>query len=204
MWFIYAWIGALKKQNYWIWHNSNPHEVQKRPMHPVKITVCYGYWTGGIVGQAIMLTNIIGYYNLSVRIRTLLLPQLMLCALILYIGGGIYSLKSTPNDRFFEKLFMAILFTLRVFVRNLLRGNRRRNTFHISFWCLDWNPGFSSNKPTHYLLDHGDFRLIMENNFIQIAASVGHAVGYTIGLIFKHIIDCVQLYFTNGFTNIVL
>ena len=25
---------------------------------------------------------------------------------------------------------------------------------------------------------------------------------YTIGLIFKHIIACVQLYFTNGFTNI--
>ena len=30
------------------------------------------------------------------------------------------------------------------------------------------------------------------------------AVAYTIGSIFKHIIDCVQLYFTNGFTNIVL
>ena len=44
----------------------------------------------------------------------------------------------------------------------------------------------------------------MENNFIQIAASVGHAVAYTIGLILKHIIDCVQLHFTNGFTNIVL
>ena len=41
----------------------------------------------------------------------------------------------------------------------------------------------------------------MENNFIQIAASAGHAVAYMIGLIFKHIIDCVQLYFTNGFTN---
>ena len=37
----------------------------------------------------------------------------------------------------------------------------------------------------------------MENNFIQMAA-------YTIGPIFKHIIDCVQLYFTNDFTNIVL
>ena len=37
------------------------------------------------------------------------------------------------------------------------------------------------------------FRLIMENNFIQIAASI-----------FKHIIVCVQQYFTNGFTNIVL
>ena len=44
----------------------------------------------------------------------------------------------------------------------------------------------------------------MENNFIQMAASAGHAVASTIGLIFKHIIDCVQLYFTNGFTNIVL
>ena len=36
----------------------------------------------------------------------------------------------------------------------------------------------------------------MENNFIQMAASVDHAVAYTIGPIFKHIID-------NGFTNIV-
>ena len=43
----------------------------------------------------------------------------------------------------------------------------------------------------------------MENNFIQMAASAGHTVAYTIGPIFKHI-DYVQLYFTNGFTNIVL
>ena len=46
--------------------------------------------------------------------------------------------------------------------------------------------------------------LIMENNFIPITSSAGHAVAYTIGTIFKHIINCVQLYFTNGFTNIVL
>ena len=44
----------------------------------------------------------------------------------------------------------------------------------------------------------------MANNFIQMAASAGHAVPYTIGLIFNHIIDCVQLYFIKGFTNIVL
>ena len=44
----------------------------------------------------------------------------------------------------------------------------------------------------------------MENNFIQMFASAGHAVAYTIGTIFKHIIDCVQLYFTNGFMDIVL
>ena len=44
----------------------------------------------------------------------------------------------------------------------------------------------------------------MENNFIQMAASAGHAIAYTTAPIFKHFIDCVQLYFTNAFTNIVL
>ena len=43
----------------------------------------------------------------------------------------------------------------------------------------------------------------MENNFIQMAASAGHAIACTIGTIFKHIIDCVQLYLTNDFRNIV-
>ena len=51
---------------------------------------------------------------------------------------------------------------------------------------------------------YNPFRLIMENNFIQMVALPGHAVAYTIGPILKHIIDWVQLYFTNGFTNIVL
>ena len=40
----------------------------------------------------------------------------------------------------------------------------------------------------------------MENNFIQMAASAGHEVAHTIGQIFNNIIDCVQLYFINGFT----
>ena len=44
----------------------------------------------------------------------------------------------------------------------------------------------------------------MENNFIQIAASAGPIVAYMFGPIFKHITDCVHLYFTNAFTNIVL
>ena len=44
----------------------------------------------------------------------------------------------------------------------------------------------------------------METNFIQMAASAGYAVAYMIGPILKHIIVCVQLYFNNGFTNIIL
>ena len=31
----------------------------------------------------------------------------------------------------------------------------------------------------------------MENNFIEMAASAGYAVAYTIGPNFKHIIDCI-------------
>ena len=43
----------------------------------------------------------------------------------------------------------------------------------------------------------------MENNFIQMTTTAGHPVAYTIGPIFKHIIDCAQLYITNDFPNIV-
>ena len=69
-------------------------------------------------------------------------------------------LKSTLNDRFFEKLSMAILFTLIAFARNLLRGNRRKKIFlfFILMSDLGSNPGFMSNEPTHYPLDYGDFK----------------------------------------------
>ena len=52
------------------------------------------------------------------------------------------------------------------------------NIFPNSFFCLKVQ----------------SFRLIMENNFIQMAVSVGHIVAYTIRPIFKHIIDCVQFH----------
>ena len=41
----------------------------------------------------------------------------------------------------------------------------------------------------------------MEYKFFQMIASAGHAVGYKIGPIFKHIIDFVQLYFNNCFIH---
>ena len=52
----------------------------------------------------------------------------------------------------FEKLFHRSLFTFRVFARN------RVNIFHISFLMTDTNQAFASNKSTHYILDHGDFK----------------------------------------------
>ena len=67
---------------------------------------------------------------------------------------------------FLRNFSWQFVFTLRVFARNLLRGHRRRNTFRILFWCLAWgsNPGFTSNKPTHFLLDHGNFKVLPVNN----------------------------------------
>ena len=66
---------------------------------------------------------------------------------------------------------------------------------------LFWN---YFKKTTEYFLKFLFLWLIMENNFIQMAASAGHAVAYTVGPIFKHIIDCVQLYFNKCLRNIVL
>ena len=46
-------------------------------------------------------TYIIGHYS-SVRITTQFLTPLTLCALIIRMRGGTYSLNSIPNDRFFR------------------------------------------------------------------------------------------------------
>ena len=103
-----------------------------------------------------LYTYIIGHYNTLVKATAQLLPPLMLCMLILVTSGGICNLKSTS---FFEKLFVAILFTLRVFVRNLLRLSHRRNVFFIPLVLmsdLDLNLGLTSNKPIHYQLDCSD------------------------------------------------
>ena len=80
----------------------------------------------------------------------------MLCVLILYICGRTYSLKSTPKDRFFEKLFMAIYIYSQRFCQKSAERKSPKNTF-VFMSGLRLNPGFSSNKPTHYLLNPGDF-----------------------------------------------
>ena len=69
--------------------------------------------------------------------------------------------KVDSERQIFWETFRGNFINFIAFARNLLRGNWRRNTFRISFWCLAWdsNPGFLSNKPTHYLLDHAPYAL---------------------------------------------
>ena len=58
-----------------------------------------------IVNSVVIHTYIIGHYNPSVRIIDLVShTTYVVCVNFLYISGGTYSLKLTPNDRF-EKLF---------------------------------------------------------------------------------------------------
>ena len=105
---------------------TQPYSFGRR----IKLIICQ-------IRHELSVTYIIGHYNPSVRITAQHLTPLILCALILYVSGGTYSLTSTANDRFLRNFFMACLFTLRIFVRNLLRGSRRRNIFHISFLMTD-------------------------------------------------------------------
>ena len=65
---------------------------------------------------------ITGHYSPSVRITAKLLTPLMLCVLILFVSVGTHSLTSTLKDKFLRNIFIAGLFTLKVFSRNLLRG----------------------------------------------------------------------------------
>ena len=70
--------------------------------------------------MAISIHTYLVITTLHSGLLTQFLTPLRLCVLIFYINGGTYSLKSIPKDRLFEKLFMTILFTRRVFARNLL------------------------------------------------------------------------------------
>ena len=51
-------------------------------------------------------------YNPSVRIIDLLSHNTYVECVNFILSGWTYSLKPTPNDKLFEKSFMAILFTL--------------------------------------------------------------------------------------------
>ncbi|XP_018375528.1 PREDICTED: uncharacterized protein LOC108769183 [Trachymyrmex cornetzi] len=42
--------GYVNKQNCRIWGSEQPHTIVERPMHPPRVTVWCGFWSGGIIG----------------------------------------------------------------------------------------------------------------------------------------------------------
>ena len=94
-------------------------------------------------------TYIIGHYNPSVRIIVLVShTTYVVCVSFIHKCWDL-QFKVDSELQIFWEAFHGNLFTLRVFARNLQI-------------CLDpsWNNGFSSNKPTHYLLDHCEFDVV--------------------------------------------
>ena len=84
---------------------------------------------------------------------------------------GTYSLTSTPSDRFFEKLFHCrFIYSQSFCQKSAERKSQKKyfvyeiffflNIFIFSFWSLtlDTKTGSTSNKATHHLLDHGNFK----------------------------------------------
>ena len=113
-------------------------------------------------------TYIIGHYNLSVRIINRVSHTTSVVDINFIHNWWDLQFNVESKRQIFEKFYMAVLITLKNFPENLLRGNRRKNTFCILFWCLAWgmNSDFTSRSRQHYLLDCGDFYLIIfQENF---------------------------------------
>ena len=80
----------------------------------------------------------------------------MLCALILYVSGGTFNLTSTPNNKLFEELLHGSFICSQSSCQKSDERKCRTNVFFFFIFRFDANPGFTSNKSTHYLLDYGD------------------------------------------------
>ena len=101
-------------------------------------------------------TYIIGHYNPSVRIT----------AYVVWVnftsGWPNLQFKADSERQIFEKLFhgdFSLNFTQSFCQNSAERKSPKIYSFH-SFFVLISNCGLVSNKPTHYLLNYGDFRQI--------------------------------------------
>ena len=92
----------------------------------------------------------------------------MLCVFILYMSGGIYRLKSPPNDRFFVKLFMAIFTYSQSFCQKSAERKAPKKYFFV--FCFDVQPwtrtltlGLIRQYTTYYTTttSHGTMLLII-------------------------------------------
>ena len=147
------------------------------------------------------ITHLIAGYNFSVTIAITLPTPLMLHSLILSMNGNTH-LKPPQND-FSWQFYLLQSFWKKSAERNLPKAVQGPpNAFFLLENTLIKLVNIFLNS--FFYLKVQFFRLIMKNNFFQMVASAGHTVAYTIGPIFKHIINYVQLYLNNGFTNIVL
>ena len=107
-----------------------------------------------------MHTYIIGHYNPSVRIIDLVShTTYIVCVNFIHKWWDLQFKVDFERQIFWETFHCNFIYSQSFCQKSAERKSPKKYFFRISFWCLVWdlNPGFSSNKPTHYILDHGDF-----------------------------------------------
>ena len=98
-------------------------------------------WTNHrtISSKKFYIQNIIGHYNLSVRVIDLASQTTyVVCVNFIHKWRGPYSLKSTPTDRFFWDAFHGNFIYSQSFCQ--------KSAFRILFCCMTWgsNPDFTT------------------------------------------------------------
>ena len=85
-------------------------------------------------------TYIIGHYSPSVRIIDLVSHTTYnVCVNFIHRWRDLQFNVGLRTTDFLRNFSWQFYLLLKVFARNLLRRNRRRNTFRISFCCLAWD-----------------------------------------------------------------
>ena len=147
---------------------------------PIHTMVYILYSSFGLLPQDFpLLNNIIGHYNPSVRNIGLSHTTYVVFVNLIHKWRDLKFKADSERQIFWETLPSNFIYS-QSFCQKSAETNRRRNTFCILFWCLAWGsyPGFTSNKPTHYLLDYGDYPLLNSGPFFEILASRQFAVQY--------------------------
>ena len=91
----------------------------------------------------IYIHNIIGHYNPTVRITTYLRTTYVVCVNFSYVNGSAYSLTSTPNNRFFKKLFHGRFICSQSFCQKSAQRKSPKKYFFFIF-CVDTLPGIQT------------------------------------------------------------
>ena len=110
-------------------------------------------------------TYIIGHYNPSVRIMDLVSPTTYVACVNFIHHWRDLQFKVDSERQIFWETSHGSFYLLSKFLPEICWEEIAKEIlFVFRFWCLAWdsNPGFWFNKPTHYLLDHGDFKIVLD------------------------------------------
>ena len=115
--------------------------------------------------QGQIYTYIIGHYNPSVRIIHLFShTTYVVCANFIHKWRDLQFKVDSERQIFWETFHGNIIYSQSFCQKSAKRKSRKKyfSYFVLMSGAWDSNPGFSSNKPLHYLLDHGDLNILFK------------------------------------------